>query len=612
MTAKRFVLGVLASFAATVVLTGRAADVDYAKAVAEAQEAADALAVNRLCNEWATKAPGDERPRMILGRALFEAGMEGRAIEQFELAAEANPFSPAPRCELGKLFRQAGKVDAAVKEYEQALKRHPKHVPALLGIVQARLDVGDRQGALAAATRAQRAAPENASVQAAVAECLWQLGKPSESRSTFEQALKSEPDNADALFGVARAMEAAGNGKEAQEHWERFLVREPGSERARAVRNGWVVLERKLMAVGKNALAPSVSPDGNRLICGYDDLRVVNMQDGSVAKLSITDGKILRSPRWSSDGRRVAASLGWKLDYQAVIYEFRADGSLGPAAAPKQAHANWAELSPDGTRLLLSDVRKHPGVHLAVFELGTGTLIPVKSVLPAGRAWGSTASWSPDGKSIAFHAHAREAQNDRAVFVQRLDSPESVLKLTPDGDKNIAAKFSPDGMSVVFYDPRPPRPAVRVARTDGSGEPFGISGLGATPAWLPDGRGVAYTSNLRGKHGVMVAHLGGLDPRPVAITAERKGASVSATVTSRIEKVQQVALRWGAFDANSFRIGQPSGSAEPVELKPGEKVEWPVELSPKQARSAVTVKVIALNQDGVGAVKLVDWVARRE
>jgi len=50
-------------------------------------------------------------------------------------------------------------------------------------------------------------------------------------------------------------------------------------------------------------------------------------------------------------------------------------------------------------------------------------------------------------------------------------------------------------------------------------------------------------------------------------------------------------------------------SETPVELKPGERVEWPIQLTPEQAKGAVTVKVTVLNQDGVGAVKLVDWVA---
>ena len=44
--------------------------------------------------------------------------MVNRAIEQFELAAEANPLSPVPRCEMGLLFLKEKKPDVAAKEFE--------------------------------------------------------------------------------------------------------------------------------------------------------------------------------------------------------------------------------------------------------------------------------------------------------------------------------------------------------------------------------------------------------------------------------------------------------------------------------------------------------------
>jgi len=81
---------------AACVATAGAAQVDYPKAVAGALKANRLPEVNRLCSEWAKASPGDERPRLILGRALLHSGAADRAIEQFELAAEANPLSPLP------------------------------------------------------------------------------------------------------------------------------------------------------------------------------------------------------------------------------------------------------------------------------------------------------------------------------------------------------------------------------------------------------------------------------------------------------------------------------------------------------------------------------------
>ena len=56
-----------------------AADVDYVRAVAAAVKAGKPADVNRLCAQWAAADPGNERPRLILGRALLKAGRADRA-----------------------------------------------------------------------------------------------------------------------------------------------------------------------------------------------------------------------------------------------------------------------------------------------------------------------------------------------------------------------------------------------------------------------------------------------------------------------------------------------------------------------------------------------------
>ena len=98
-----------------------AADVDYPKAVAEAQERGNLAEVNRLCAAWSVAEPGDERPHLVLGRVLKDTGHIDRAVEQFELAAEANPLSPVPRCELGSVFLREGKPDMAASSKNRCM-----------------------------------------------------------------------------------------------------------------------------------------------------------------------------------------------------------------------------------------------------------------------------------------------------------------------------------------------------------------------------------------------------------------------------------------------------------------------------------------------------------
>jgi len=155
------------------------------------------------------------------------------------------------------------------------------------------------------------------------------------------------------------------------------------------------------------------------------------------------------------------------------------------------------------------------------------------------------------------------------------------------------------------------------------------------PSWHPEGR--MLLTRLVGR--LNMIRLGGLDCRPVSIAAERKGNTLSVVLTSQAgdaqqlslrreasddqslrngntlsvafasqaEGAQQLSLRWEAFDADSLRIGLGEAEDGPLGVKPKEKAEWTVEIDPAIAEKAQTIKIRALNENGRGAVKLVDW-----
>ena len=186
-----------------------AAEVDYEKAVAEAVKAGQAAEVNRLCVQWAKDEPGNEKPRLILGRALLKAGMTERAIEQFELAADANPLSPVPRCEMGRLFLREGKLDLAAKEFEQALRLDRKCLPAQLGSARVTFKRGEAADALDAVRRTMQEHPGNAQGLALVGECQLALGKTEEGLAQLARACEAAPENADTCYTYAAALELA-------------------------------------------------------------------------------------------------------------------------------------------------------------------------------------------------------------------------------------------------------------------------------------------------------------------------------------------------------------------------------------------------------------------
>ena len=579
-----------------------AAEVDYEKAVAEAVKAGKAADVNRLCTKWAAAEPGNEQPRIILGRTLLKTGMADRAIEQFELAGEANPLSPAPRCEMGLLFLRERKPDMAAKEFNAALRIDRTSLLAMLGRARVDLLKGDAKAALAQAQRALGVHAGSAEAHAGVGDCLIALDRAEEALAEFRQAARLDPSSADGLFGLAGACQLTGREEEAQEHWQRFLEAEPRGRRAEAVRQGWAVLRsEQLPSVCRAHLV--WSPDGKRIMFGFDKPRIIDLRSRRIVNVTSPDGAKLIAPDWAPDGRRVVGYRRKGNRRPVRLYDLRPDGMLRAISPDPFATAATPRFSPDGTKLLLSGERHgvKPGSQFSVVDLSTGEtkVIPWQNRAYPEAYW---AAWAPDGNTVAFHTfHWQHHSTNRAIFMMGLDAPEAVQQMTRDGANNVHPKVSPDGLTIA-YSGEGRDSTVSLVRTDGGIEPMVLS-KGQVPGWAPDGRRLAYDTS----EGIVIAHLGGLGRRPVRLAAQRKGNALSVVLTSQADDAQQVSFRWDAFDDQSFRIGLGQAEEGPLDVKPKEKAEWSLELDPTVAERAQTVRVRALNENGRGAVKLVDW-----
>ena len=617
MMATRKLFKGLVALLFVVTSAARAADVDFAKAVAEAQKQEDLGAVNRLCNEWIEAKPQDERPRLILGRIYLKLDKVDLAVEQFELAAEANPLSAEPRCLIGDVFRKAGQREAAEKEYGQALHIDPKCLAAILGKARIKLEQGDAEAAFAEARQAQQHAPDDPSVAAFLGETLLALGSAEDALTEARRGIEQAPTNAAPWYCCALALESLGRAEEAGEAWQRFVELEPDGQRATRVRNGWVVLgvDQLFPSLTASAESAAVSPDGRYVafvVRPRGIFRASLLDQGAPTLITpCPEGWGQRSIRWSPDGSELLyyeASTGANRVRRVAAAPDQEPMAVDVPGVKSLAHPAW---SPSGGEIHVSSAFTGYVIDASTGETRTYTITD-----EAGkRLYRSAANYMPNGRQLVG-ALTIPRQNS-FLHLASIDAGKALAKLFDyEGMRPGAVAVSSDGttVAVTAYPSDTSVTRSRYIALVSVLLPYADVRLGAyhdpyaTPGWHPEGRKLVARLGGAGHSQLSVVRLGGLDCRPVGVAIARKDdGALSATVTNRTENAQSVSLRWEAFDSESLRLGAAVESEAPVEFQSGERVEWAIELSAEQKKSAVTVKVTVLNQDGVGAVKLVDW-----
>jgi Tol biopolymer transport system component len=109
---------------------------------------------------------------------------------------------------------------------------------------------------------------------------------------------------------------------------------------------------------------------------------------------------------------------------------------------------------------------------------------------------GSTPSWSPDGRRLAFHRYIRGRNSE--IFVVGVEG-RNERRLTRHPAEELWPVWSPDGRRLAFVSTRDGSWEIFVVNADGSGvrqvtRRLASTELNVTPAWSPDGRVIAFSS----------------------------------------------------------------------------------------------------------------------
>ena len=238
---------------------------------------------------------------------------------------------------------------------------------------------------------------------------------------------------------------------------------------------GWLVLSRsstRTVTIAQTApvtndagleIDPALSPDGSFLAYAAGPplaTRIYVRQVDGGRPVAIGDSTEVgqRGPKWSPDGRRLIYGIGRKVMVVPAL------GGQSRTVVQVDRGITGADWSPDGREIAFTD---SDSLHLASADGGTSR--PLARIIDA-----HSPAWSPDGKMIAV-------VSGNGAFVGSLSYGNSAV-------------------SRILVVPIEGGTPTQV--TDGAS-------LAASPAWLPEGRGLLFVSDQGGSRDIYLVGISG-------------------------------------------------------------------------------------------------------
>jgi hypothetical protein len=208
---------------------------------------------------------------------------------------------------------------------------------------------------------------------------------------------------------------------------------------------------------------------------------------GAETKLAEIQGA-LSGLRLSPSGARVVASKTGDGSRASDIWLFDLPSGT-PTRLTSTGDADWPLFSLDGKSVMFSAGGSKPGIYALRLD-GSAT----RQRIIEGKAATFTASWSPDGKWLAY---LQEVGSVRQIFVRpvrdaSLEAGEP-RQYSPSTFDQRDAEFSPDSRWIAYVSDEPGAEGVYVQAFPGPGEKHCISSnTGGNPAWSRNGRELFY------------------------------------------------------------------------------------------------------------------------
>jgi len=201
-------------------------------------------------------------------------------------------------------------------------------------------------------------------------------------------------------------------------------------------------------------------------------------------------------PRWSPDGTRIAFSA--RLSVVSQIFVMDADGSNPEQVTQAEHDANELAWFPDGKKIAYTeDIRRGKVRSYKLWSVDLQTK-KAERLVPEFRGSSALPEFSPAAPLLAFSGKKGPGWN---IYLYDLD--KKTLRSLTDSGHNCRARFSPDGTRIAYVSADADHKAdIWVMNADGTGKDR-LTERDETfdyfPAWSPDGKFIAFSSDVQGK-----------------------------------------------------------------------------------------------------------------
>ena len=217
------------------------------------------------------------------------------------------------------------------------------------------------------------------------------------------------------------------------------------------------------------------------------DIYAVNADGSGLARLTRSPAADF-DPSWSPDGRRIAYRHEDQVSGQ--IYVMNADGS-GKRNLTRRRGLDYSPAwSPDGRLIAFGSVRAGRATIWVMRPDGSGRR-------QLSRVYGEYPAWSPDGTKIAFdHIDFDSGSTNWDIWVMNADGSGARPLIATSASEQGPA-WLPDGRTIAYQSDRgAPQNYHRVwlANADGSRRHLLTSHIGERPVWAKGGGYVLFTA----------------------------------------------------------------------------------------------------------------------